>query len=92
MHLSQSNGFPCRCEDCETERRALSGREYCPRCASGPRQAQDVKECPDCGREWAGPPLLMPIMMNAPAWCESCGSWRHMFPCGRDACPLGEGT
>lgn len=36
----------------------LSGREYCPRCGSGPRQAQDVDECPDCGRQWAGPPLL----------------------------------
>jgi hypothetical protein len=71
----------------------LSGREYCPRCGSGPRQAQDVTECPDCGRQWAGPRLLsMPIMMNAPAWCECCGSWRHTFPCGRDACPLGEGA
>jgi len=21
MHINQSNGFPCRCEDCENERR-----------------------------------------------------------------------
>ena len=35
----------------------LSGREYCPRCSSGPRQLQDIKECPDCGYQWAGPPL-----------------------------------
>lgn len=37
----------------------LSGREYCPRCGSGPRQREDVKECPDCGYRWAGPPLMM---------------------------------
>ena len=36
----------------------LSGLEFCPRCASGPRQAQDVDECPDCGYKWAGPRLL----------------------------------
>jgi hypothetical protein len=35
----------------------LSGREYCPRCASGPRQPADVDECPDCGYRWSGPPL-----------------------------------
>lgn len=23
-HLNQSNGFPCRCSDCEDERRALN--------------------------------------------------------------------
>ena len=38
----------------------LSGREYCPRCASGPRQPADVEACPDCGYRWAGPPLLRP--------------------------------
>jgi len=36
----------------------LSGREYCPRCSSGPRQLVDTEECPDCGYKWAGPPLL----------------------------------
>lgn len=36
----------------------MVGREYCPRCGSGPRQASDVKECPDCGRRWDGPPLI----------------------------------
>ena len=36
----------------------LSGREYCPRCGSGPRQLADVEECPDCGYLWSGPPLL----------------------------------
>jgi ribosomal protein L37AE/L43A len=36
----------------------LSGREYCPQCGSGPRQREDVEECPDCGRKWAGPRLL----------------------------------
>lgn len=36
----------------------LSGREYCPRCSSGPRQPADVVECPDCGYPWAGPRLL----------------------------------
>lgn len=36
----------------------LSGREYCPRCGSGPRQAADVEECPDCGRRWDGAPLI----------------------------------
>lgn len=36
----------------------LSGREYCPRCGSGPRQAADVVECPDCGYQWSGPRLL----------------------------------
>lgn len=34
-----------------------SGREYCPQCGSGPRQRQDIDECPDCGMTWAGPPL-----------------------------------
>lgn len=37
----------------------LSGREYCPRCGSGPRQREDVEECPDCGRKWEGPPLVL---------------------------------
>lgn len=37
----------------------LSGREYCPRCGSGPRQREDVDECPDCGRKWGGPPLVL---------------------------------
>ena len=36
----------------------LSGREYCPRCSSGPRQREDVVECPDCGYTWEGPRLL----------------------------------
>lgn len=36
----------------------LSGREYCPRCSSGPRQPADVDECPDCGYPWSGPRLL----------------------------------
>jgi hypothetical protein len=35
----------------------MSGREYCPRCSSGPRQVADVTECPDCGYRWSGPPL-----------------------------------
>jgi hypothetical protein len=26
MHVNQPNGFPCRCEDCETERRRDSRR------------------------------------------------------------------
>jgi hypothetical protein len=39
----------------------LSGREYCPRCGSGPRQAVDVIECPDCGRKWEGPPLIAEV-------------------------------
>lgn len=41
-----------------TEPGPLSGREYCPRCGSGPRQLADLVECPDCGRKWEGPPLL----------------------------------
>lgn len=45
----------------------LSGREYCPRCGSGPRQLVDVDECPDCGRRWEGPPLLGAV-------CEVCGT------------------
>jgi hypothetical protein len=36
----------------------MGGREYCQRCGSGPRQAADVDECPDCGRQWGGPPLI----------------------------------
>jgi hypothetical protein len=39
-------------------RQIVSGREYCPRCGSGPRQAVDVVECSDCGRQWDGSPLL----------------------------------
>jgi len=22
------------------------------------------------------------------AWCETCQSWRHTQPCGRDECPV----
>ena len=44
--------------DANELRQILSGREYCPRCSSGPRRAEDVLECPDCGRHWDGPPLL----------------------------------
>jgi hypothetical protein len=36
----------------------LNGLEFCARCGSGPRQREDVEECPDCGRKWAGPRLL----------------------------------
>ncbi len=42
----------------------LSGREYCPRCSSGPRQLADVDECPDCGYKWAGPPLALLLKEN----------------------------
>ena len=31
--------------------------EFCPRCGSGPRQREDVEECPDCGYRWSGPRL-----------------------------------
>jgi hypothetical protein len=45
-------------DDDDDVRQILSGREYCPRCGSGPRQQTDVVECPDCGYPWSGPPLL----------------------------------
>lgn len=32
--------------------------EFCPRCGSGPRQKEDIIECPDCGRHWEGPRLV----------------------------------
>jgi hypothetical protein len=25
---------------------------------------------------------------GAPKWCETCQSWRHSQPCGRDECPV----
>ena len=59
----------------------LSGREYCPCCSSGPRQAQDGVECPDCGYRWAGPPLLT-IIPNDPivghkTFSSEDGGFRH---------------
>ena len=45
----------------------LSGREYCPRCGSGPRQREDIVECPDCGYHWAGPRLLDIVEPSEPS-------------------------
>jgi ribosomal protein S27AE len=45
-------------DDVDELKAIFSGREYCPRCGSGPRRLEDVDECPDCGRTWEGPPLL----------------------------------
>ena len=37
---------------------------------SGPRQEQDIDECPDCGRKWAGPPLAVYLKEGeSPAEC-----------------------
>ena len=46
-------------DDAEELKSLMSGREYCPRCGSGPRQPADMVECPDCGRTWEGPPLVV---------------------------------
>lgn len=47
--------------DAKALRQIISGREYCPRCSSGPRQPEDIDECPDCGYPWSGPPLMFAV-------------------------------
>jgi hypothetical protein len=31
-----------------------------------------------------------PSTVGPPWWCETCASWRHTMPCGRDECPVPE--
>ena len=33
------------------------------------------------------PKASPPDTTGPPWWCETCASWRHSMPCGRDECP-----
>ena len=62
MHLNQRNGFPCRCEDCEQERREqLRERDLDPVHPEF-RHPRDTKMFCDCGESeyWCTKACPMP--------------------------------
>ena len=82
MHVSQSNGFPCRCADCERERHYDMG--VCPEC-SGINGAcvcfNDVEGCSrchdeggwhDCGEDSCCCGVNAELINEDWVWCPEC--------------------
>lgn len=84
------NGTHDRCSICDAHTAAPPASPasepigwYCtsPNCnwsGKTPDRRDGYERCPTCAGN----------VQSGKVWCETCGSWRHTQPCGRDECPV----